>query len=167
MKKVLPLVVLSVLLLQSPTGSTVSAQTATPNLKIAQSDPIRDLELSVHNQINQYRQSRNLPSLKFDEKIAEQARAHSIKMLNSNTFNHDGFNQRVKAIDTTDSNRGASENIASNSGYRQPDKTAVQDWIDSPRHHQNLTGDYNLTGVGIAKNGSTYIFTQIFINLSE
>ena len=58
----------------------------------------------------------------------------------------------------------AAENVAYNSGYSDPATQAVQGWLKSTGHRQNLEGNYNLTGIGIAKNAKgEYYFTQIFI----
>jgi len=41
---------------------------------------------------------------------------------------------------------------------------AVKGWINSPGHQKNMVGDYNLTGIGIAKNNvGEYYFTQLFV----
>ena len=60
--------------------------------------------------------------------------------------------------------QSAAENVAFNKGYIQPDATAVKGWLDSPGHHQNILGRYNLTGIGVAQNAKgEYYFTQIFV----
>ncbi len=125
------------------------------------------LELEVHQQVNQYRQSRNLPPLKLDSRISEQARLHSQSMAaKSASFSHDGFEQRVKAIASEIPLRSAAENLAYNQGYSDPVTIVVEGWIKSPGHLQNMIGDYHLTGIGVAKNsqGENY-FTQIFVKL--
>ena len=121
------------------------------------------LEQSIYNQVNQYRESQNLPPLVFDETIAEQARAHSVNMANLNLLSHDGFSDRVETIKQVISYSGAAENVASNMGYAQPDDTAIQGWIKSPGHNRNMLGNYDLTGIGVAARGGEYYFTQIFI----
>jgi uncharacterized protein YkwD len=123
-----------------------------------------EIEGSVHDEVNRYRQSQNLPPLAFDPIVAAQARAHSEKMLNTNQFNHNGFDARRDAIYEIVPWVGVSENIAYNKGYRTPGTTAVKDWIESPGHKRNMLGGYDRAGVGVAKNSSgEYYFTQIFI----
>lgn len=57
------------------------------------------LELKVHQQVNQYRKSRNLPPLTLDNRITQQSRLHSQKMAaKTASFSHDGFQQRVDAM---------------------------------------------------------------------
>lgn len=123
------------------------------------------LEQSIHQQINQYRRSRDLPPLTRDARINAQATAHSQAMASGKvSFSHDGFDQRVQAIRRNIPDRAAAENVAFNQGYPQPDVQAVEGWIKSPGHRVNIEGQYNLTGIGIARNSQgEYYFTQIFI----
>ena len=123
------------------------------------------LEKSVHEQVNKYRVSRNLPPLTLDPRIIEQARIHSQNMASGKIpFSHNGFEERVEAIGKSISYRGASENVAYNLGFQEPDRNAVEGWINSPGHRKNMEGNYNLTGIGIAKNAKgEYYFTQVFI----
>jgi uncharacterized protein YkwD len=56
------------------------------------------------------------------------------------------------------------ENLAFMKGYPDPVSVAVKGWINSPGHQKNMVGDYNLTGIGIAKNNAgEYYFTQLFV----
>lgn len=132
---------------------------------IASSSPYNTLEQSIHQQINQYRQSRKLPPLILDPRISEQARAHSQAMASGKVpFSHQGFEQRVGAIRRVIPDRASAENVAFNKGYSNPEQQAVQGWIKSPGHRINIEGKYNLTGIGIAKNAKgEYYLTQIFI----
>lgn len=138
---------------------------STPAPKAVSSSPNNTLEQAIHQQINQYRQSRNLPPLTLDQQISEQARLHSQAMANGQVpFSHNGFAQRVEAIRRYIPYRGAAENVAYNQGYSNPGQQAVQGWIKSDGHRLNIEGEYNLTGVGIAKNAQgEYYFTQLFI----
>lgn len=129
------------------------------------SGPYNTLEQSTHQQINQYRQTRKLPPLILDPRISEQARAHSQAMASGKVpFSHQGFEQRVGAIRRVIPDRASAENVAFNQGYSNPEQQAIQGWIKSPGHRINIEGEYNLTGIGIAKNAKgEYYFTQIFI----
>jgi|GEM_PF-910429 len=122
------------------------------------------LELETFNLVNKYRQSRNLPPLVADSAISAEAKAHSEQMAKSGQMSHDGFNERVTSVSKTIVYRKAAENVAYNMGYGKPDLVAVQGWIESPRHQHNMLGQYDLTGIGVAKNAKgEYYFTQIFI----
>jgi uncharacterized protein YkwD len=121
------------------------------------------LEQSVFDEINQYRVSQNLPKLRLNTHITEQARIHSQNMANGKVpFSHEGLKQRVTAIPLEYNN--ASENLALNKGYSNPVGEAITGWLKSPQHLQNIHGDYDLTGIGVATNkqGEVYL-TQIFI----
>ena len=121
---------------------------------------IATLELSIRNQIDRYRQSLNLPPLTIDPAVSAQARAHSQEMAQSGTLSH-----TMDSVDRQRKYPTAAENVASIQDSSQPDLLAVKDWIASPDHKQHILGNYNLTGIGVAKNAQNeYFFTQIFIN---
>jgi uncharacterized protein YkwD len=167
MKKAFGLFGLSLLLFQVlPAAADARQQIRSIDSSHAQIAMLIDtesLEQSIHNQVNQYRESQNLPPLVFDETIAEQARVHSMNMVNINTLSHDGFNDRVEIIKQVIPYSGAAENVAFNMGHARPDDTAIRGWINSPGHNQNMLGNYDLTGIGVAERGGKYYFTQIFI----
>jgi len=141
-----------------------TAPTPTPS-QGSTSEDLRNLELSVHQQINQYRQSRNLSPLTLDPRISEQARLHSEAMASGRvSFSHDGFEGRVKALEKSLPYRSAAENVAYNQGYSDPDQQAVKGWIKSPGHLKNIQGEFDLTGIGVTKNAKgEYYFTQVFL----
>jgi uncharacterized protein YkwD len=122
------------------------------------------METAVFNQINAYRASQKLPALKLNAAITTQARNHSATQASTKRMSHDGFQARVNAIGQTVPWAGAAENVAYNMGYSDPATVAVNGWIKSPGHLANIKGNYNLTGIGVARNaqGQVY-FTQIFI----
>ena len=156
--------------ISAATGQENPPETATPT-KRAYNNPqststavLTRLELDTYNLVNKYRQSRNLPPLEIDPAISAQAKAHSEKMARTRNMSHDGFNERADSISQTIVYRKAAENVAYNMGYGQPDLVAVQGWIESPGHQQNMVGQYDLTGIGIVQNSKgEYYFTQIFI----
>lgn len=129
------------------------------------SDEFSALEQSVHQQVNQYRQSQNLQPLTVDPRVSEQARSHSQQMASGNVpFSHQGFEQRIQKISSVIPYLRGAENVAFNKGYSEPGEQAVDGWLKSPGHLKNIEGSYNLTGVGIVKNAKgEYYFTQIFI----
>ena len=146
-------------------SSVITKKSQLNNLATNKNNDIDDLERLTHQQINQYRISRNLPPLKLDNSISQQARIHSQNMAQDKVpFSHEGFEQRMTSVSSTISYRSAAENIAYNQGYRDPVERAVTGWIKSPGHHKNMIGNYNLTGIGMAKNSQgEYYFTQIFV----
>jgi uncharacterized protein YkwD len=125
---------------------------------------IAALELSVHQKINAYRASRSLPALALNATISNVARSHSQNMASgSMPFGHQGFDARVQTLSGTFTLRSAGENVAYNQGYSDPAAAAVNGWLTSPGHLNNIVGSYNLTGIGVArKSNGEYFFTQIF-----
>lgn len=132
---------------------------------IARSQALASLERSIHQQVDRYRQSQNLPSLTLNNAISNQARKHSEAMAQGRVpFSHDGFKQRVQIIGNAISYRSAAENVAVNQGYRDPATVAVEGWLKSPDHLKNIRGQFDLTGIGVAQNSKgEYYFTQIFV----
>jgi uncharacterized protein YkwD len=123
------------------------------------------LEAKVYQQVNQYRQSRNLLPLALNRVISQQARLHSQRMAAALvTLGHDGFDKRARAIAVTLPYESVGENVAMNQGSDDPVAIAVKGWIESKGHRENMVGDYNATGIGIAKNvEGEYYFTQLFV----
>jgi uncharacterized protein YkwD len=123
------------------------------------------IEQSAHAKINTYRASKGLSALEFNETIAAQARAHSADMAAGRVaFSHDGFDARVAAIAKVISVSGAAENVAFNNGFSDPASEAVTGWLNSSGHRANIEGDYDLTGIGVARAADgAYYFTQIFV----
>ena len=140
----------------------VSQQTGNPQTRAAASNSA--MEQAVLQQINEYRRQKGLPVLTLNATITQQARSHSQDMAQSRVLSHDGFNARIQTIGKTIAYRAAAENVAFNMGFAKPDQQAVQGWIKSTGHRQNIEGNYRLTGIGVAKNAQgEYYFTQIFI----
>lgn len=132
------------------------AQTSPPN-------SVDAIEKAVYSQVNQYRASRGLPPLTANLSMSEQARTHSQNMASGQVpFGHQGFQQRVTAVAIPYSS--AAENVAYSQGYSEEATVAVQGWIKSSGHRQNMEGNFNLTGIGVATNAKgQYYFTQLFI----
>ncbi|MBE9041369.1 CAP domain-containing protein [Oscillatoriales cyanobacterium LEGE 11467] len=124
-----------------------------------------ELEESVHEKVNQYRQSQGLPTFALDPQMSEIARSHSENMASGQiAFSHDGFEERAEALGELVSLQGVAENVAYNQGYGDPATQAFEGWLESPGHLENIEGDYNLTGIGIAQNSQgEYYFTQLFV----
>ena len=120
-------------------------------------------ELDTQDRIDAYRFEQGLPALEADPLLGELARAHSEAMLSGEVpFSHDGFNEeRLPAMVDAGYTR-AGENVAVNSGFDDPVGVAVQGWLDSPDHHENIVSEWTHTGVGIATDGEQYYFTQLF-----
>ena len=128
--------------------------------------PTEMIEQEIHKQINNYRQSRGLSPLKEDYRITDESRKYSAKMASGVAdFSHNGFDQRADNLEKKALKYfSVGENLALLQGYEDLATEAVQGWIDSPGHHENIIGDYDLTGIGVIKNEEgVYYFTQLFL----
>ncbi len=138
-----------------------------PLTLIAQSaDPSAlEIEQDILAQINDYRRRQGLEPLQSHDVIREQARQHSLAMAHGDVpFSHDGFEQRIRLISQQLTYRGAAENVAFNQGYGDPADQAVSGWLRSSGHRQNIEGQYDLTGIGVAqRSDGSYYVTQIFV----
>ncbi|MBW4622237.1 MAG: CAP domain-containing protein [Cyanosarcina radialis HA8281-LM2] len=148
-------------------NSTADIEVSTTPIYLAQSTNIStaSLEQKVLAQINQYRNRRGLRSLTANATITRQARLHSQNMAAGRVpFGHQGFQQRLSAIARVIPLMAMSENVAYNFGYSDPATVAVKGWLNSPGHRLNIQGNYNLTGIGVAKSPTgAYYFTQLFV----
>ena len=111
---------------QDPPRSNENSTPIPTTSPATNSNSLSDLEQSIHRGVNQYRQSRNLPPLRLDPRISNQARIHSEAMARGEVpFSHNGFDGRVKAIARTITYRQAAENVAYNQGYADPVKPTI------------------------------------------
>ena len=147
---------------QSSLNLTISRSSQARNSK---APSLNELEELVFQQVNEYRIARGLRPLRLDPRISEQARIHSENIARGVApFSHEGFRDRAKTIDREIPYRRAAENLAFNQGFANPAERAILGWIDSSGHRRNMEGDYELTGIGVAKNSNgAYYITQIFI----
>jgi uncharacterized protein YkwD len=124
----------------------------------------RQMALEIHRRVNEFRQSEGLEPLGLNPVISEQAREHSIEMAESpDTISHRKFDQRIEEIRKKIPLRASAENVAANLHYENPGVQVVEGWKQSPEHRKNMLGDYNQTGIGIARSeDGKYFFTQIY-----
>jgi uncharacterized protein YkwD len=124
-----------------------------------------ELKQSVFQKVNEYRVSQNISPLKLDPVISQPSEQHSQNMATGKvTFSHAGSEQRFDQISNQIAYQKIAENVGYNSGYSNPAEQVVEGWIKSDGHRKNMLGDYNLTGIGVAKNPEgEYYFTQIFV----
>ena len=122
--------------------------------------PSASLEQQTYARINEYRVSRGLAALAWNETVAAQARRHCQDMASGGVpFGHDGLDDRLAVIGQTIPWGSAAENVALN----RTAAGAVVSWLDSPSHLRNIAGTYQLTGVGAVAAGNSVYFAQIFI----
>jgi uncharacterized protein YkwD len=125
-------------------------------------DSLRTMATQVLTLINNHRREIGLGELKFNDAINSEALKHSQNMANGVVpFSHDGFEGRADRLMKLIGGNAIAENVANG---QDDAKSAVESWLGSTGHRQNIEGNYNLTGIGIArgKDGDLY-FTQIFL----
>lgn len=132
-------------------------------------DPVEaDVELRTFNAINQLRADNGLPLLVRNGAVDAVSRAHSADMLRRDYFDHDTpegntVQDRLLAGGVT-TMTSMGENFAFASGFPDPVDVTVQGWVDSPGHLANiLRPDWTHSGMGVARDGSTFYFTQVFV----
>jgi len=142
------------------------------NLGVGVDHEPNDVELAVHDLVNDYRLDSEQGSLDFDDAIGAIARAHSEDMASGAvSLGHVGFNDRAEdALDQVSGASSVGENVGRVDGEATEAGAAaamLQYWMDSPDHDENmLHSDWDLAGVGAAQSseGSWY-FTQVFVGV--
>lgn len=118
----------------------------------------------VFQLVNAHRRSKGLPALTLNNIISAEAEKHSQRMATGRTaLGHDGFDARVQSISRQlgGSISRSAENVAYGSRTAQQ---VVTGWLNSPGHRQNIEGQFNLTGIGVARNSKgEWYYTQLFI----
>jgi uncharacterized protein YkwD len=113
--------------------------------------------------INQYRAQHGLSKLVMNNSVSSEAYKHSDEMAKRKVaFGHNGFYKRIDNLHKAIKNSSiGAENVAYN--YKNAEVVA-RGWINSSGHRKNILGNYNLTGIGIARDakGRLY-FTQMFL----
>ncbi len=118
--------------------------------------------------VNQARSAAGVaPDLALDPGVSQVARAHSEAMRDRGFFSHvdpDGNRLRDRLRSAGIPFRSAGENLAQVGGSSDPAGMAHQMLMDSSSHRENiLSGKFSVMGIGVAKRGSEYWITQIFI----
>ncbi|MDQ6786816.1 MAG: CAP domain-containing protein [Acidobacteriota bacterium] len=126
-------------------------------------------DFQILDLINTERAKNGLSQLSWDDDLASIARDYSERMARENFFSHFDSNgqsvlERAKTAKLKHWSK-IGENLFSCENVSRFDGFAVQNWMNSPTHRENILDDeWTATGVGIAKSESGEIFiTQIFI----
>jgi uncharacterized protein YkwD len=124
-----------------------------------------ELERGLFDRVNEHRLGERKPSLKWDEAVAEVAREHSRNMAAGRVgFGHDGFDARAGRLKREVRWSAIAENLATNNYARhETAERAFTGLVYSDGHRRNMEGDYERTGVGVARSADGFWFyTQIF-----
>lgn len=173
----------------SAAGNTSNA-TATPQEASSQSGGIdrAEIELYIHEEINEERASRGLGALNWDGELREVARYHSEQMATEGFFAHtsptgqtmsdryDKFGYNCRAPTSGNRYLTGAENIAKTYHHknvigqgrlttnREVAEALVQQWMESTGHRENiLTPEWNAEGVGVYVTSDNEVYaTQNF-----
>lgn len=157
-------------------SATASPRVIAANTETKSNAPTRisvaaifELERRAFQLINEKRAEQNLSPLKWNDEVAKVARIHSQNMAEFKFLSHQGTDGSM-VDDRADRIglhrwRAIGENIAYNRGYAQPIEFAVERWMLSPKHKQNLLGaNWQESAIGIAVTADgTYYLTQVFL----
>jgi uncharacterized protein YkwD len=135
----------------------------------AAGDPLRVLAQKIFTLANRQRRLHGVHQLEWNETVAEEARRHSMNMMERGFFSHSDpvrgpLGARLRAAKVGWSRCG--ENIFREQGMDDPADAAIEGWMRSPAHRQSLFDPlFTQTGVGIAISPDTeYFITQEFIH---
>ncbi|EIA09478.1 CAP domain-containing protein [Flavobacterium frigoris] len=121
-------------------------------------------EIETMKLINEYRVSVGLNVLEKIDFISLKSEEHDNYMIANNVVSHDGFVTRAEEIKKVLSAKGVGENIAYNYSTAQ---SALNAWLASPGHKENIEGDYTHFGIAIRENPTTgkKYYTNIFAKI--
>jgi uncharacterized protein YkwD len=149
----------------APTATPAPERSATkpkPKPKPKPKSRTTTLEDQVTALVNTERVKAGCGRVRTNEKLRTAARRHSQDMANQNYFSHDSLDgrspwDRAKAAGYS---QPIGENIAK--GQRTPE-SVMDAWMNSAGHRRNILNcDARAIGVGLAFDGNTPIWTQLF-----
>jgi uncharacterized protein YkwD len=152
-------------------AASLAAQGSSTRYSEYTSAPVRldSVERTAFNLLNRKRIENGLASLAWSDGVAQIARLHSRNMAELKFFSHRGKDHKMVSDRADDANLGGwesiGENIAFNRGFGDPIARAIDNWLSSPSHRQNLLSSNwkeSAIGVAVASDGS-YYFTQVFL----
>jgi uncharacterized protein YkwD len=150
------------------TASMTNAPVARARTTTARLAPT-SVEQRAFELINAQRRARGESPLVWDAELTRMARLHSENMAERNFFDHtnpQGQNMTMRARQSGVTGWSAiAENIAYNSGYDDPAAFAVERWLVSAKHRENiLRGGFTHSGIGVARSADGRVFfTQVFV----
>lgn len=128
---------------------------------------VSDVEGLSFDLVNAARAESGQNELAFDDELAKVARTHSRAMRDEGFFGHkdpsgNGLRKRLNENGVAFSSAG--ENLAQVNHGSNPAAVAHQQLMSSPEHRDIiLTGKFTKVGVGVARSGDTFWFTQVFV----
>jgi len=120
--------------------------------------------------VNEVRRGRGQEPLVWDAEASRVAREHSENMARRDFFSHDdpvgGGTVRRASTGGVTGWHALAENIAYNQGYDDPAGFAVERWMLSSKHRENiLRQGFTHAGIGVARAADGRVFfTQVFVS---
>lgn len=121
-----------------------------------------ELEARIFKLVNDHRLGIGRKALVWDDAIADVERGHSQAIASGRVpLGHQGFEGRIAQIKEIIPWSFIGENVASATSA----ESALAAWLRSAEHQVLIEGDFDLTGVGVAKDpdGPLYFFSQMFL----
>jgi uncharacterized protein YkwD len=142
----------------------IKAPTPIANPGAAPSEDTSEVNLNyaILKLVNKHRAGQYLSPLQMNPHIQVIAAQHAQEMATRKIpFGHQGFENRAKMLLSKLHGSSVVENVASG---QENAPSIVNSWLDSNSHRNNIEGDFNLTGIGIAKSHDQKMFyCQILI----
>jgi uncharacterized protein YkwD len=156
---------------EAPTRARIVAHSSAPSNSYTPAPAVAATvdERRAFDLINAERQRRGLKPLVLDGSLTRLARYHSESMARGGFLSHtdrQGLDLRGRAdMLGLHGWRALGENIAYNQGFSDPSAFAVERWMVSEKHRENiLNGEFTHAGLGVARaSDGTYYFTQVFM----
>ena len=132
----------------------------------------REVSLSLYERevmslVNDHRVLEELEELHVHDVLVEIARNHSMDMaLGVLPLGHDGFDERTEEV--LGYFEHSAYEIAENVGMARGDdasQVAVDMWLESTGHRDNIEGPYTLSGIGTYERDGVIYFTQLFLSV--
>lgn len=130
-------------------------------LEVNPEDVLNEAELSLFNIVNEYRTSKGLSALGYENAGFDLAENHNIYMIAKNKLSHDNFNDRANTLAQRANAVMVAENVARH--YHTVER-ALEGWLNSNAHKRTIEGDFTHTSlkISVTEEGKLY-FTQLFL----
>jgi uncharacterized protein YkwD len=168
-KQLLSILLLASVVFTMNSCSSDGSETSNESNVVAKSAQLKSYtysaeELQAMELINKYRVSVGLTELKQINHISFKSEEHDHYMIENNVVNHDDFVSRSQNLIDVLGAKTVGENIAYN--YNTPE-AALEAWLKSPSHKENIEGNFTNFGIAIKINASTgkKYYTNIFIKI--
>jgi uncharacterized protein YkwD len=158
------LILAVVFTMSSCSSDSSEASTVAANSKVVLNYTYTANELEAMKLINDYRVSIGLNTLEKINHISYKSEEHDNYMITNNVVNHDDFVARSENIINVLGAKTVAENIAYN--YSSP-QAALDAWLNSAGHKQNIEGNFTHFGISIRENPTTgkKYYTNIFARI--